>query len=179
MPGYCPRVLQATRRVLTGALVALLAAGLGACTGTESSPSDTTQGTGTTIDDPTRAALEYPAYRDASQPIYVALSRRFALLLDSEPSQGLSWQVTNEPDPAVVVPLGTQFRSESPGAQGAPSGQYISFAASGEGTTTIELRYMTPSGEVVPDSLPLVFTVIVTFTGEPPPPEAGTTLPLD
>jgi hypothetical protein len=166
--------------VLIGALVALLAAGLAACTGAEGPSTDTTAGTGTTIDDPTRAAaLEYPAYRDPGQPIYVALSRRFALLVDSEPSQGFSWQVTNEPDPAVVVPLGTQFRTESPGVQDAPSGQYISFAASGEGTTTIELRYVTPSGEAVPDTLPLVFTVIVTFTGEPPPPEEGTTLPSD
>jgi hypothetical protein len=164
--------------------VALLVITLGftaaACTGEEGPSSDSSVGPGTTVSDPTTAgALEYRAYSDPGQPIFVGLSRRFALQLDSEPAQGLSWQVTNTPDPGVVVPLGTQFRSENPGVAGAPAGQYISFAASGLGTTTIELRYMSPSGDVVPDTLPLVFTVTVTFTGEPPPPETDTTRPLD
>lgn len=150
------------------------------CAGDEG-PTTGSTGPGTTIsiDSPETGPLAYPAYRDPSAPIYVALGRRFALQLDTEAGEGFSWQVANEPDPAVVVPLGTQFRSEDPGVPGAPTVQYLSFAASGVGTTTIELHLVSPSGEVVPHSFPLVFTVVVTFTGDAPPPPPDDTTPPD
>lgn len=176
-----------TRRKVATLCVLAAALALTACSGEEASPSGSTIGPGTTIatggaDASGTGPLDYPAYRDAAAPIYVALSRRFALQLDSEPGTGSSWQVANTPDPAIVVPLGTQFRSTNPGVLGAPATQYISFAAAGIGTTTIEVRYLSPTGEPVPDTDPVTFTVTVTFTGEPPPPpppEPGTTLPLD
>jgi hypothetical protein len=150
-----------------------------ACTGEEGPTTDDT-GPGTTIaDDPSgTGALDYPAYRDPNVPITVALGRRFALQLDSEPATGSSWQVANAPDPAVVIPLGTQFRSENPGIPGAPATQYISFAASGIGTTTVEVQLVGPDGQVVPDQEVLAFEVTVTFDGlpPPPPPEPGTTI---
>lgn len=144
-----------------------------ACSGEESGSPNDTIGPGTTIAvEP--GALDYPAYSDPSTPIYVALSRRFALKLESEPGEGFSWQVANEPSRDVVIPLGTQLRSNTPGVPGASATQYISFAASGLGSTTIEVRYVSPSGEVAADTEPLRFDVTVTFDGAPPPTEPPT-----
>jgi hypothetical protein len=151
-----------------------------ACSGEEgTSGSSTTQTTVAPTDPSGTAPLDYPAYRDPAQPIYAALGRRFALRFDAEPSAGFSWQMVNRPNPAVVVPIGTEFRGETTGtAVNTTVVQYLSFAASGIGETTIEVRYVTPSGSPAPDTEPMVFTVIVTFTGEPPPPtEPSTTVP--
>jgi predicted secreted protein len=161
------------RRRLVVALAAPMALAVVACSGEEATSPDSTLGPGTTValEEATGAgALDYPAYRDASAPIHVALGRRFALQLDSEPGAGYSWQVSNRPDPAVVVPLGTQLRSTNPGVPGSSAVQYISFAASGLGTTTIDVEYVSPNGEPAPDAEPIQFTVTVTFTGDPPPP---------
>jgi predicted secreted protein len=151
-----------------------------ACSGEEAqSPSSTTGTTAVVGGEPSGTGpLDYPAYRDPAQPIHAALGRRFALRFDAEPSAGFSWQLANTPDPGVVLPIGTEFRGETTGtAINASVVQYLSFAASGTGETTIEVRYVSPSGAPAPDTAPMVFTVIVTLTGEPPPPVApGTTL---
>jgi predicted secreted protein len=168
----------------TGVTIAALVAVIGligaACSGEEAqSPSSSTATTTAAPDPSGTGPLDYPAYRDPAQRIYVALSRRFALRFDSEPTAGFSWRLTNTPDPGVVVPIGTEFRGETTGtAIGGTVAQYISFAASGTGDATIEVRYLSPSGAPAPDTDPMVFHVTVTFTGEPPPlPESGTTLP--
>ena len=83
----------------------------------------------------------------------------------SEPSAGYSWQVANKLDPAVLTPLGTQLRSESPGIPGAPAQQYISFAANGVGSATIEVHYVSPDGRPSTDPAPMTFNVTVTFDG--------------
>jgi predicted secreted protein len=175
---------RARRTLLVAILVGTVTPLAVACSGTEGGTTDSTLGSGTTIADDEitdPGALDYPAYSDPSAPIYVALGRRFALRLQSEPGAGYSWQMANRPNEAIVIPLGTQLRSDNPGVPGAPAQQYISFAASGVGTTTIEVRYVSPDGQVSDNPAPITFTVTVTFTGEPPPPpppEPGTTLPF-
>jgi hypothetical protein len=167
-----------TLAITTTFVVASLATG--ACSGEEAASQSSTTQTTVVLSDPSGTGpLDYPAYRDPAQPIYAALGRRFALRFDAEPSAGFSWQLVNEPNRAVVLPIGTEFRGETTGtAINATVVQYLSFAASGIGETTIEVRYVTPSGAPAPDTEPMVFTVIVTFTGEPPPPsEPGTTRP--
>lgn len=162
------------------ALVLTMAGVATACSGEEGGGSTNSTGSGTTVgaDDDLPGALDFPAYSDPNAPIYMALGRRFALKLTSEPGAGYSWQVSNHPDPAIVIPLGTQLRSDSPGVPGASAQQYISFATSGEGTTEIDLHYVSPDGQVATDPAPISFTVTVTLTGDPPPPpESGTTLP--
>lgn len=164
-----------TAVVLAG-VVALAAA---ACSGEEGPASDDTVGPATTVaapaspDDP----LAYPAYSDPGTPIVVGLGRRFALQLEARPGEGFSWQLAATPDPAVVVPLGSEFRSDNPGIPGSGVVQYLSFAASGLGDATIDLAYVSPGGQPSADTGPRQFRVTVTLTGEPPPPEPGTTVP--
>ena len=148
-------------------LVLLTAA---ACSGNEGNATNGADGPGTTIANDDAGSLDYPAYSDPNTPIFIGLGRRFALKLQSEPSAGYSWQVANKFNPAVLTPLGTQLRSESPGIPGAPAQQYISFAANGVGSTTIEVHYVSPDGHTSTDPAPMTFNVTVTFDGQPPPP---------
>ncbi len=164
-------------------VITLTLLGAVACSGSDGAPSDGTADPGTTVadnSDVASGALDFPAYSDPNTPIYVALGRRFALKLQSEPSAGYSWQVANKLNGAVLTPLGTQLRSESPGIPGAPAQQYISFAANGVGSATIEVHYVSPDGHTSTDPAPMTFSVTVTFDGQPPPPpppDVGTTLP--
>jgi predicted secreted protein len=162
------------------ALVLTTAGVAAACSGDEGGATNSTN-PGTTIGvdgDVAPGALDFPAYSDPNTPIYMPLARRFALKLTSDPGAGYSWQVSNQPDRAVVIPLGTQLRSDSPGVPGASAQQYISFATSGEGTTKIDLHYVSPDGQVAADPAPISFSVTVTLDGTPPPPppEPGTTV---
>jgi predicted secreted protein len=169
--------------LIAPALVVVIMLGAVACSGSEGDSSNGTADPGTTEarnGDVAPGALDFPAYSDPNTPIYVALGRRFALKLESEPSAGYSWQVANELNPAVLTPLGTQLRSETPGLPGAPAQQYISFAANGVGSATIEVHYVSPGGQTSTDPAPMTFNVTVTFDGQPPPPppiDLGTTLP--
>jgi hypothetical protein len=158
-------------------LVALLGS---ACSGEDVQPSSSTASATTTValDESASGALAYQAYSDPSTPIVVALGRRFALQFETQPGQGARWTLANEPDPAIVVPLGTNVRTPTPPDTGSTT-QLMNFAANGIGTTTITVHYVAASGEVLSDPGPQTFTVVVTFTGEPPPPppEPSTTLP--
>jgi predicted secreted protein len=163
------------------ALSVAIALGAAACSGREGGSTANTAGAATTIADESVApgSLDYPAYSDPNTPIYVALGRRFALKLQSDPGAGYSWQLAEPLNSAIVIALGTQLRSDDPGVPGATAQQYMSFAASGVGSTRIVVHYVSPDGQVATDPAPMTFNVTVTFTGEPPPPlpEAGTTLP--
>jgi predicted secreted protein len=171
--GVCRRLVAPVAFAVVA--IALLTA---ACSGSEKG-STGTSGPGTTIGDDavSPGSLDYPAYSDPNAPIYVALGRRFALKLQSDPGAGYSWQIANKLNNAVVIALGTQLRSDDPGVPGATAQQYMSFAASGVGSTSIEVHYVSPAGLVATDPAPMTFNVTVTFTGDPPPPEPGTTLP--
>lgn len=94
--------------------VVVLALGLtlsvaSACTGDEGAGTSTTADTAgpssSTGDNP----LQFTAYVDPAAPITAAIGERFALLLDAEPSQGLHWEIVEEADREVVLPLGSQF----------------------------------------------------------------------
>lgn len=56
-------------------------------------------------------ALDYPHYSDPGLPISIGLSRRFAVVLPSDPASGWHW--TSEPvDQALLAPLGSEFRDD-------------------------------------------------------------------
>lgn len=96
--------------MLVPALFALVGLTLAGCTGDDTSTSDPTATTSPVppaepVDDP----LAFTAYTDPAVPIVAAVGERFVLLLDAEPSEGYRWEVVAAPDPAVAMPLGSQF----------------------------------------------------------------------
>jgi hypothetical protein len=111
--------------------------------------------------------LDYPLYPDARVPISIGLSRRFAVVLPSDPDSGWHW-TSESVDQVLLAPLGSEFRDDpellasippqttttvsslatgpsttsvSVPAAPTPLVQVISFAARGLGSTTLRFRY--------------------------------------
>lgn len=191
------------RRLATATVVLALATVVpAACSGSDERPasSPTTGPADGAIGDP--EALAYPVFDDPAVPVFVGLGRRFGIALPADASSGERWVITDPPDRAVVVPLGTEFtagpwppdgpQSTTGSGSGAPSRptadpdtgvrpggvQVLTFAAAGFGTTTIGFRPTRGAADPGDDRDPVTFTVTVTLTGEPPPPppEPVTTL---
>jgi len=92
------------------ALFALVGLTLAGCTGDDTSTSDPTATTSPVLPaEPVDDPLAFTAYTDPAVPIVAAVGERFVLLLDAEPSEGYRWEVVAAPDPAVAMPLGSQF----------------------------------------------------------------------
>lgn len=178
------------RRLATATLVLALGAVVpAACSGSDErpTPSPATGPVGTAIGDPD--ALAYPVFDDPALPVFVGLGRRFGIALPADASSGERWVITEPPERAVVVPLGSEFAAgpqASPrptvgpdGDPGADGVQVLTFAAAGFGTTTIGFRPTRGAAAPAAGQPPVTFTVTVTLTGEPPPPppEPATTLP--
>lgn len=103
----CRRTWRRPRLAAAIMLLALLVAGGAACTDDDSAsrPGTPTDDSIIAGDDP----LDFMAYVDPSVPIVAAIGERFALMLDAEPTEGFRWEVVVQADPAVVLPLGSQF----------------------------------------------------------------------
>ena len=66
--------------------------------------------------------------------------------LETDPSSGYAWLVTNPPDKSILRgPVGSQMLPESP-SPGVTSTQVLTFDAVGKGWTSIHLSYADPSG---------------------------------
>ena len=111
-----------------------------------------------------------PVYRDPSKPIRVPIGKAFALALPADPRSGLSWQPGVPPDPAVLLAIGSSFRS-APHGHGVE--QVLLYAGRGYGTTQIHLRYASPR-RGAPVLRAATFTVTVY---DPSAPTTTTTTP--
>ena len=100
--------IRASRTLLASAVLVFgLSVFLSACSGgADTAAPDDTMAATTTI-----PALAYPTYADPQIPISVGLSRRFAIVLPSDPESGWRWII--EPvDQAFLAPLGSEFSSD-------------------------------------------------------------------
>jgi predicted secreted protein len=80
------------------------------CTGSDTTADGTSDSTIAAPEErPADDPLAFTAYADPAVPITAAVGERFALLLDAEPTEGFRWEVVEQADPAVVLPLGSQF----------------------------------------------------------------------
>jgi hypothetical protein len=150
---------------------------LAGCTGSDERPSPPATTMSPTSPPGTDSPLAYPIFSDPAVPIYAAVGTRFGIALAAEPSAGYRWSLVSPPDPAVVLPLGSEFLTgptivalgESEAAA------IISFVARADGETTIELRYVGADGQPDPEGRTATFTVVVNADGQPPPPETSDT----
>jgi hypothetical protein len=103
----CRRTRRPLRLVAATVVLVLLAGLVAACTDDDPGglPDDSPEDTTIAGDDP----LSFTAYVDPNVPIVAAIGERFALMLDAEPTEGYRWEVVVQGDPAVVLPLGSQF----------------------------------------------------------------------
>ncbi len=154
---------------------------MAACTGGTGGSDDASAATtlpGPSTTDPSTNPTAYTAFPDPSQPVVVALGRRFGLLLEVDPSAGRRWEVEGGGDAAILLPLGVELVPDNTALAGNPDTQVLTFVADALGTTTVELLLVGPDGAPVSDTAPVTFTVVVTADGLPPtttlPPETST-----
>lgn len=83
-------------------------------------------------------------YRDPSVPIVVEKGEEFAIMLESNPSDGFRWQLGRELDEKIVTLEKVEFHEPDPEMAGRPGEEKWTFKASGLGRTEIELRYVRP-----------------------------------
>jgi hypothetical protein len=147
------------------------------CTGSEERPQPTTTVADSTPPG-TDSPLAYPIYTDPAVPIYAKVGARFGLALAAEPAAGFRWDLVDRPDPQVLLPLGSEFSTDStviPLDEG-EAAFVIAFVATADGETSIGLRYVGADGQPTPDGRSATFAVTVNAEGQPPPTDpTGTT----
>lgn len=167
-----PAARAGRRRVLAALLVvaSLTVVAVG-CSGSDEPPSPAT-GTspvGTAVA-PTDPALAYPLFADPAAPVCIGLARRAGIVLAARPSAGERWRVVTAPDPAVAVPVGTEFVTGNTALPGVPDTEILSYAGEAVGATAVEVVLLGADGAPLGDGLPVRFQLEVTATGECPPP---------
>jgi len=105
--------------------------------------------------------------KDAEQPIEVEAGLEFALVLESNPTTGYSWQLAEPLDEDVVELVSSEFEKKTPEESegeivGAPGEEVWTFEAIAEGETEITLEYVRPwETDVAPEET-VTFEVKVT-----------------
>lgn len=84
-------------------------------------------------------------YSDPSVPIVVEEGQEFSILLESNPTTGYQWQLTQPPDEAVLSLVKTEFEETGEeGLVGAGGEERWTFKAEGRGRTTLYFVYIRP-----------------------------------
>jgi inhibitor of cysteine peptidase len=136
------------RRLLALAVITVLGLGVVACG--DDSETEASEATGDIIE-----------FTDDSETIAVTAGEEFAIRLESNPSTGYSWALTEPLDDSIVVSKGSDFEQGSNDAPGAGGHEVLTYEAVGDGTTTIDLGYLR-SFEDAPPTETKKFTVEVT-----------------
>ena len=188
------------RTMLSSVALAVVLAVVAVGCGGESDQSAGTETTTTSV--VAVPGLDYRLYSDPRVPISIGLSRRFAVVLPSDPESGWHW--TSEPvNQVLLAPLGSEFRDDpellasippqstttvSTLARGpsttsvvipampAPLVQVISFAARGLGSTTLRFHY-SRIGSASQNSA-MTTTFIVTIVPDTTPSATAVPVPL-
>jgi len=83
-------------------------------------------------------------YSDPSVPIVVEEGQEFSILLESNPTTGYQWQLTQPPDEAVLSLVKTEFEEPEENLLGAGGRERWTFKAEGRGRTTLYFVYVRP-----------------------------------
>ena len=80
----------------------------------------------------------------SASPIDVSVGDTFTISLESNPSTGYTWELSEPLDDAVVVSLGSDHQAGEGTGVGVAGHQLFTFQAVGKGSTTIGLQYVRP-----------------------------------
>ena len=80
---------------------------------------------------------------ESKQPEYtVKPGEEFTIELESRPSTGHSWEISQEPDKKVAAFVRKEYVGSDSGRLGAAGVEYFTFRAVAPGRTTIDFRYV-------------------------------------
>jgi len=103
-----------------------------------------------------------PSFEDPNRPIEVMMGHEFKIVLDSNPTTGFQWQLSDPLDERIVTLVGTEYDiPKTPGVVGAGGKHIWTFKTVGLGQTMITLKYFRPWEKGVAPIKEATFTVIV------------------
>jgi predicted secreted protein len=97
-------------------------------------------GTAAATSGDTSASLELTA-ADSGKQVAVDAGASFTVTLDSNPSTGFAWSISDITAEAVIDDVGSEFKDADNGMVGAGGQEVWTFDALAEGTSTIEMQY--------------------------------------
>ena len=102
------------------------------------------------------------SFDNPDQPIEVGVGQEFRIVLDSNPTTGFTWQLSEPLDETHVTLVGDAYSVPStPGRTGAGGKHTWTFRAVGQGQTVIALKYSRSWEKGVDPLKKVTFTVIV------------------
>jgi inhibitor of cysteine peptidase len=78
---------------------------------------------------------------DSGKQITVVAGDSFTVTLDSNPSTGFAWSISEITDESVIDDVSNDFKGADTGMMGAGGQEVWTFEALDEGTSTIEMQY--------------------------------------
>ena len=102
--------------------------------------------------------------REVSDPevaIETSVGQEFKVVVESNPSTGYHWELTEELDRSIVEFVSRDYRADQPVQPGSGGSDIFTFKAIAAGETTITLGQYPPSNETTEPAQTKTFTVIV------------------
>ena len=88
--------------------------------------------------------MKEPEFRDAQTPIRVEPGQGFSIILDSNPTTGYSWRMTEPPDEKFLLLRDKSYRPPDTLRKGAGGEEIWNFTATAAGRTDIVFEYVRP-----------------------------------
>jgi len=136
----------ATTRVGIVVALALIVVGLAACGGGSGKP-----------DFNNKAVV----FTDKGGDLTVTAKRAFVIALESNPSTGFQWTITEKPNAKIVKFQKKAYVEPKTSAVGAAGTERFRFKAVAPGQATIKLTYSKPDAPDAPDNLNYTYNVTV------------------
>jgi predicted secreted protein len=100
-------------------------------------------------------------YTNKGGDLTVSAKRAFVIALESNPSTGFAWTITQKPDAKIVKFQKKQYVQPKSSAVGAAGTERFRFKALKPGQATITLKYSKPDTPDAPDNLNYTYNVTV------------------
>lgn len=106
---------------------------------------------------------ETSQYADPAKPIIVSPDKRFAIVIDSNPTTGYSWQLAKPINEKIIKFSGSEYipANTKRGIVGAGGKEVWTFVAVAAGETAISLKYVRPWEKENPPASEATYKVIV------------------
>lgn len=105
---------------------------------------------------------DVPSFDDSGQPIELTIGQEFKIALDSNPTTGYLWRLSQPQDETIVTFVGDKYEIPTTPGRVAGGGKHIwTFRAVGQGHTVIVLEYCRPWEKGVAPIKKATFTVVV------------------
>lgn len=102
-----------------------------------------------------------PQYKDPALPIEVRPGSEFTIVLESNPTTGYGWKISDDLDKTKLVVTEVRHRQDKKKLLGSPGKDFWTFRTLNEGTAAIAFEYVRPWEKDVPPVKRSIFTLVI------------------